>query len=66
MTIGVMPNQPREGRAARGVRIDDTDWDDLGDIADAMERDRGWVIRKLIAWYLGRPDAELPERPGKR
>ena len=50
----------------RAFRIDDDDWDDLGAVAEAMERDRGWLLCKLVAWYLGRPGAELPERPVRR
>ena len=64
MTIGTVPNQPREGRTNRGVRLDDEDWNDLGDVAASMDRDRGWIIRQLVRWYLGREGAELPQRPG--
>lgn len=56
-----MPNRPREGRTSRGVRIDDDQWAELGEAAEAMDLDRGWIIRRLIAWYLGR--AEEPPRP---
>jgi hypothetical protein len=63
MTIVSVPNQPREGRTPRAFRIDDDDWADLGDVAASMERDRGWLLRKMVAWYLQRPGAELPERP---
>ena len=45
----------------RVVRIPDADWDDLGE--HAGERNRANVLRALIAWYLRRPGAELPERP---
>jgi hypothetical protein len=62
MTIGTVPNQPREGRTNRGVRLDDEDWDDLGAVGELLDRDRGWIIRQLVRWYLGRPGAELPER----
>jgi hypothetical protein len=62
-TINDMPNQPREGRTARGVRIDDSDWEALGEIAEALDLDRGWIIRQLIRKYLGRPGADLPELP---
>jgi hypothetical protein len=36
---------------------------DLGGVADSMDLDRGWIIRQLVRWYLGRPGAEAPERP---
>ncbi|MFF7991745.1 hypothetical protein ACFZDG_18370 [Kitasatospora xanthocidica] len=45
----------------RVVRIPDADWDDLG--KRAGERNRAHVLRALLAWYLRRPGAELPERP---
>jgi hypothetical protein len=45
----------------RVVRIDDSDWADLG--AAAGERNRANVIRELVRWYLRRPGAKLPERP---
>ncbi len=59
-----MPNSPRAGRSVRGLRIDDEDWADLGDVAEAMDLDRGWLLRQLVRWYLGRPGAEPPPRPG--
>jgi hypothetical protein len=45
----------------RVVRVPDADWDDLGERAGA--RNRAQVIRDLVAWYLRRPGAKLPERP---
>jgi len=64
MTISTVPNQPREGRSSRSVRLDDDDWDDLGAVAEGMDLDRGWIIRQLVRWYLGREGAELPQQPG--
>jgi hypothetical protein len=43
----------------RVVRVPDADWADLGERAG----NRAQVLRALIAWYLRRPGAELPERP---
>lgn len=45
----------------RVVRIGDDDWTDLGERAGV--RNRAEVIRSLVAWYLRRPGAKLPERP---
>lgn len=45
----------------RVVRLADEDWDDLGTRAGV--RNRAQVIRQLVAWYLRRPGAKLPERP---
>jgi predicted transcriptional regulator len=61
VTIGLVPNQPRTPN--RTFRLSDDDWDDLADLADSLDRDRAWIIRQLVRWYLRRPGAELPERP---
>lgn len=45
----------------RVIRLADDDWDDLGKAAGV--RNRAQVIRQLVAWYLRRPGAELPDRP---
>lgn len=41
------------------TRVDQDDWDDL---EAAVGRKRAKVVRDLIAWYLRRPGAALPER----
>lgn len=38
----------------RGVRIDDRLWVGLGRVADAEDRDRGWVIRRAIEDFFKR------------
>lgn len=43
------------------VRVDPTEWEDLA--TAAPQGNRSAAIRSLIAWYLRRPGAELPERP---
>jgi hypothetical protein len=57
-----MPNAPRTQH--RSVRISDEDWNDLGARTAEEGTDRGTVIKELIAWYLHRPGAKLPKRPG--
>lgn len=54
-----MPNAPRTQH--RSVRIADADWGDLA--LRAPDGDRAAVIKDLIAWYLRRPGAKLPDRP---
>lgn len=54
------------GLRADSFRIDEDDWDDRGGVAESTERDRGWWQRKLVAWYLDRPSAELPDHPGRK
>ncbi|MCP2364310.1 hypothetical protein HD597_011330 [Nonomuraea thailandensis] len=48
----------------RHVRVATTDWTDFGASATAQGTDRTKLINEFIAWYLGRPGARLPERPG--
>jgi len=57
-----MPNQPATQH--RSVRISDEDWADLDAAAKSAATDRGTLIKQFIRWYLGRPGAELPPRPG--
>lgn len=56
-----VPNQPKTPR--RSLRINDEDWDELEAVATRLGTDRGKLLKQLVAWYLGRPDVELPERP---
>ncbi len=56
-----VPNKPKTQH--RSVRVDDADWADLGAAAERQGTDRAKVLNQFIAWYLRRPDAELPERP---
>lgn len=55
------------GRPATGqtqiqrIRVPNEDWSDLHRLAG---RDSHHVVRELIRWYLRRPGARLPSRPG--
>jgi hypothetical protein len=57
-----MPDKPKTQH--RSVRISDDDWRDLLTAAQTDDSDRGTVIKELISWYLRRPGARLPKRPG--
>lgn len=59
-----MPDQPKTQH--RSVRIDDDDWADLETAAHDDGLDRAKVINSLIRWYLRRPGAKLPTRPGPK
>jgi hypothetical protein len=50
----------------RSVRVEDADWADLDAAAKSAGTDRAKLIVAFIRWYLQRPGAELPERPGRR
>jgi predicted GIY-YIG superfamily endonuclease len=53
--------RPRFGR----FRCDDDLWEAFGDAVKAAdpEADRSAVLRAVIRWYVGQPNARLPERP---
>lgn len=54
--------RPKTGKTpVQHVRIDATDWADLGALVGAGKRSA--VIRDFLRWYLRRPGARLPERP---
>lgn len=57
-----MPNQPKTPISR--FRIDADEWRNFGE-AVPEGSDRSSVLRQFVAWYLGRPDAELPTRPEK-
>ena len=58
-----VPNAPRT--PTHSIRVPDDLWDDLGAVAAANGTDRSKLVVAFMAWYLGRPDADLPERPGE-
>jgi hypothetical protein len=62
-TLSDVTGRVGRGTARQTVRIDEKDWDDLGENAARAGTDRSAAIRAFVAWYNGRPGAELPERP---
>lgn len=50
-------------RVLRG--IDDALTTEFDAAAAKAGSDRSRITRQLWEWYVGRPDVELPERPGK-
>ncbi|MBD9700667.1 hypothetical protein IHE56_00880 [Streptomyces sp. ID01-12c] len=57
-----MANQ--HSQKLRGIRgVDDALWTDLDHATKRAGSDRSKVTRELWEWYVGRPGAELPERP---
>jgi hypothetical protein len=61
-TRRAVPRPPTGETPIQHTRIDQDDWDDLETVAG---RRRAKVIRELLAWYLRRPGAALPERPSR-
>ncbi|MFD3802630.1 hypothetical protein ACFWTC_03155 [Streptomyces sp. NPDC058619] len=49
-------------RVIRGA--DDQLWEDLDAATNRAGIDRSAVTRQFWEWYVKRPDAKLPERPG--
>lgn len=45
------------------IRIPTDLWDSLGATAKKAGTDRSTLLRSFLAWYIGRPGAELPEQP---
>lgn len=57
-----MANQHKE--KLRGIRgVDEALWKDLDTAAKQVGGDRSRVTRQLWEWFVGRPGADLPERP---
>lgn len=48
----------------RTVAVEDEDWDELDAASRQAGYQRAMVIRAFIRWYLRRPGAKLPQRPG--
>lgn len=63
-TLGRVPNVP--GNKHRSVRVSDDDWTDFDAAAKSAGGDRGGLVKEFIRWYLRRPGAKLPQRPGPR
>lgn len=49
----------------KSIRLEQDLWDDLGPAAAKVGNDRAGVIRQFVRWYLRRPNADLPQRPGE-
>lgn len=49
----------------RSIRLEQDLWDELGPAANTAGYDRSGVIRQFVRWYLRRPGARLPQRPGE-
>jgi hypothetical protein len=56
-----VPNQPKT--PSRSMRVDDTDWQAMAQMAAELGTDRNKLLNQLIRWYLRRPGVELPQRP---
>lgn len=57
-----MANQHKhKGRYIRGVT--DEEWEDFKATADTAGLDRSALVAAFIRWLIGRPGAELPQRP---
>lgn len=50
----------RRGRPNITLRMDPELWEAFG----RASTDRSGALRAFVQWYVGLPDAQLPERPG--
>jgi hypothetical protein len=48
----------------RTLVVDPDEWNDLATAAKAAGSERAQVLRQFIKWYIRRPGARLPQRPG--
>ena len=64
-TVSAMTDpRPRSGKHLMFralISLPNKDWKDLG--AAVGDTNRAATIRALVAWFLRRPGAKLPERP---
>lgn len=49
----------------RTLVVEPSDWDELQVAAKAVGSDRATVLRQFIKWYIRRPGARMPQRPGE-
>lgn len=60
-----MANQHKHPlRCVRGV--DDDLWTDFDATAKQAGADRSAITRQFWEWFVGRPDAKIPERPASQ
>jgi hypothetical protein len=51
----------------RGLRgVPDDLWTEFEQATSRAGTDRSAALREFMAWYVGRPGAELPQRPAER
>lgn len=50
---------------SKSLRLEDDLWDELAPAAEQVGNTRTGVIRGFVRWYLRRPGAQLPQRPGE-
>jgi hypothetical protein len=49
----------------RTLVVEPEDWDELQIAAKAVGSNRATVLRQFIKWYIRRPGARMPQRPGE-
>lgn len=57
------PEPDRHTTPRRPIGVDDNLWDPLGEYVG--ERNRSATVRKLLAWWMRVPGAQLPRRPAE-
>ncbi|MGW4825473.1 hypothetical protein ACWEP4_43020 [Streptomyces sp. NPDC004227] len=62
-TIAATVNAVGGKTPTRPIRVDLGMWASFGKAAAEQGSDRSATLRAFMAWYLGEPGAELPERP---
>jgi hypothetical protein len=57
---------PGKGTPHRGIRIEDSLWERLAEVAEALGTDRASLIREWVRWAVGESGAKPPRRPEQR
>lgn len=58
-----LPTVSSKGTDLQSFRLPAQLWKRFSDVAKERGTNRSEVLRSFIRWYVGDPDAKLPERP---
>lgn len=54
---------PTKGNPRRTVRVDAVTWDQFGQAAEKLGKERATLLRDYIDWLLGKDGAPEPRKP---
>lgn len=61
-TVAAMTGKSGRGTARQTVRVNETLWQQFGEVAEAAGTDRSTLVREFIRWYVREPGARQPQR----
>lgn len=62
-TLQAVTGKSGRGTARQTIRMDEELWKKLDAASKRADSDRSDVLRRFAKWYVGEPNAELPQRP---